>query len=87
MKVYLDEANGDEWYIGPSARQVVAWLRAEQEIEVEVTDLRELTQEELDTMKFVDPDDGSEVSFAQHREDLMSRDGQTFPDFFASRED
>lgn len=84
MKVYVDASEGDEWFIGPSARQISAWLKIEQEIDISPDDLRELTDEEMQTLKFVDEDDGTETTFAEHRRELLKREGQTFPDFFAS---
>ncbi len=84
MKVYVDVTEGDEWYIGPSARQVVAWLKNDEGIDLEVTDLREMTDEEMQEYKYID-DDEVETTFAQRRAAMLADESMTYPNFFASR--
>lgn len=85
------EMNDCEWWIGESLEECVADYRKNVEDSPEYSeDARELTEEELDRLKFtiLDDDDGSIAGKHSFREQLEIEvaAGGAFPRMFASTE-
>lgn len=91
MKVF--QLNQSDWWAGSDLDSVIAAFRAELGADATIDNPHELSDEELDRLKFVDGDDpinsdGTPGGWRTFREELARSVavGQTFPCFFASTE-
>ena len=85
-KVHVFEMNDCDWIAAETLEQARGYYKGI--VGEDEEEARQLTEEELGELVFVEGDDrdeGRHISFLQHLEELVSQ-GQQFPCYFASTE-
>lgn len=81
MKIF--KMNDCDWWMAETIEQAVADYKAFGSI-LDIGDVRELTDEELDRMRYVDCETGSKMTFRQHMNELVGAGKAS--EFFATTE-